>query len=333
MDYKIKKPVRLIELFAGIGAQAMALRDLGVDFEHYKVVEYDSNPLKSYNAIHNTNFETQDIQKLDGKDLEIVDLDKYCYIMTYSFPCTSLSTAGKQQGMKKGSNTSSSLLWEVERLLNEIENKPQILIMENVRQVLSPKNQEDFQAWKDYLTSLGYNNFVQLMCGSDYGVPQNRTRCFMVSIYGDYTYTFPKKIDLSINLTDLLEDNVDEKYYFDRDFDKGGRFYQQVFETYDNNKCTYGTQIDAFNKRTNDSKIFSTITTRPDSCKTGIIIVMKDGRIRKISALESWRAMGFTDEDFYKAAKVMNNKTSLLYKQAGNSIIKPVLMALFKQLF
>ena len=81
------------------------------------------------------------------------------------------------------------------------------------------------------------------------------------------------------------------------------------------------------------SKIFSTITTRPDSCKTGILIVMKDGRIRKISALESWRAMGFTDEDFYKAAKVMNNKTSLLYKQAGNSIIKPVLMALFKQLF
>ena len=333
MKFKIERPVRLIELFAGVGAQAMALRDLGVDFEHYKVVEFDPNPLKSYNAIHNTSFEIQDITNLDGKDLEIVDLDKYCYIMTYSFPCTSLSTAGKQQGMKKGSNTSSSLLWEVERLLNEIENKPQVLLMENVRQVLSPKNKEDFEEWKKFLESKGYKNYVKLISGTDFNVPQMRTRCFMVSILGDYDYVFPNSIELTKSSIDFLENDVDNKYYLERTNPNGGRFYDAAFETFDNNSCTYGDLIDAYNKKVNTQRIFNTITTRPESFKTGVVLVTKDNRLRKLTPLETWRAMGFSDEDYYKAEKAMNNKTSLLYKQAGNSIIKPVLMAIFKELF
>lgn len=117
---KITKPIRLIELFAGVGSQAMALRDLGVNFEHYKVVEFDKYAIASYNAIHNTNFPTMDITKVHAEDLNVVDTDKYEYIMTYSFPCQDLSNAGKQKGMKKGSGTRSGLLWEVERLLDEM---------------------------------------------------------------------------------------------------------------------------------------------------------------------------------------------------------------------
>ena len=97
--FKIEKPIRLIELFAGIGSQAMALRDLGADFEHYKVVEFDKYAIKSYNAIHGTDFEPMDITKIIGLDLGITDTDKYCYIMTYSFPCQDLSVAGKQKGI------------------------------------------------------------------------------------------------------------------------------------------------------------------------------------------------------------------------------------------
>ena len=108
------KPIRLIELFAGIGSQAQALKNLGIDFEHYKVVENDSYAIKSYNAIHETNFETSDITKISSKNLNIVDTNKYEYIMTYSFPCQYLSLAGKMRGMEKGSNTKSGLLWEVE---------------------------------------------------------------------------------------------------------------------------------------------------------------------------------------------------------------------------
>lgn len=116
--YKITKPIRLIELFAGVGSQAMALKRLGANFEHYRVVEFEKCAIKSYNAIHGTDFEPMDITKIIGSDLGISDTDKYCYIMTYSFPCQDLSVAGKQKGMTKGSGTRSGLLWEVERLLN-----------------------------------------------------------------------------------------------------------------------------------------------------------------------------------------------------------------------
>lgn len=84
--FKIDKPIRLIELFAGVGSQAMALRDLGADFEHYRVVEFDKYAMASYNAIHGTDFPIMDITKVKGVDLGITDIHKYCYIMTYSFP-------------------------------------------------------------------------------------------------------------------------------------------------------------------------------------------------------------------------------------------------------
>ena len=117
--FTITKPIRLIELFAGIGSQAKALKNLGADFEHYKVVKFDKYAIASYNAVHGTNFEVSDIREVHAADLEIVDRDKYCYICTYSFPCTDLSVAGHQNGMKKGSGTRSGLLWEVERILDE----------------------------------------------------------------------------------------------------------------------------------------------------------------------------------------------------------------------
>lgn len=120
---KITKPIRLIELFAGIGAQAKALENLGVNFEHYRICEVDKYAVASYNAIHGTSFITSDITQIHSEDLGIIETDKYEYIMTYSFPCTDLSKAGKLQGMSRESGTRSGLLWEVERLLIEITKK------------------------------------------------------------------------------------------------------------------------------------------------------------------------------------------------------------------
>lgn len=117
---KITKPIRLIELFAGIGAQAKALENLKVKFEKYFVCEFDKYVMTSYNAIHNTNFKPSDITKITGKDLNVIDSDKYTYILTYSFPCQDLSLAGLRKGMSENSNTRSSLLWEVKRLLTEL---------------------------------------------------------------------------------------------------------------------------------------------------------------------------------------------------------------------
>lgn len=122
-QYKIDKPIRLIELFAGIGAQAKALENLNVDFEKHFVCDFDKYAICSYNAIHNTKFKTSDITKIHGKDLKIEDSDKYCYILTYSFPCQDLSLAGKQKGMSKEKQTRSGLLWEVERILKELSRE------------------------------------------------------------------------------------------------------------------------------------------------------------------------------------------------------------------
>ena len=225
---KITKPIRLIELFAGIGSQAKALINLGADFEHYKAIEFDRFAMQSYNAIHSTDFKTSDIREIGGADLEIVDKDDFCYILTYSFPCQDLSNAGKQAGMKKGSGTRSGLLWEVERLLDECKalrdsdpryGLPDFLLMENVPNVIGEKNREDFEEWCEFLVSLGYTNRYELLNAKDYGIPQNRNRCFMLSWLGGGWYEFPKPIELKKRLKDVLQppEEVDEKYYLSED--------------------------------------------------------------------------------------------------------------------
>ena len=127
--------------------------------------------------------------------------------------CQDLSIAGQQKGMQKGSGTRSGLLWEVERLLEECEELPQVLLMENVPQVHSGDNIGDFNAWLWKLESLGYKNYYKDLNSKDFGVPQNRNRTFCVSILGDYYYEFPEPIPLERKLKDLLDKNVDEKYY------------------------------------------------------------------------------------------------------------------------
>lgn len=119
--------------------------------------------------------------------------------------------------MKKGESTRSGLLWEVERLLKECEELPQVLLMENVPQVAGTENLKDFQDWQQVLTHLGYMNYIDFLNSKDYGVAQNRNRCFMVSILGNYNYRFPKPIELKKTMKDYLDDKVDEKYYVNND--------------------------------------------------------------------------------------------------------------------
>lgn len=216
--FKITNKIRLIELFGGIGSQAMALRNIGADFEHYLLVEFDPAPVKSYNAIHGTNFAPLDITKIHGEDLKITETDKYTYIMTYSFPCQDLSVAGKMRGMGRDSGTRSGLLWEVERLLTECEDLPQVLVMENVTQVHSEgENLKNFQEWIDFLSSIGYCSYWQDMEASQYGMSQHRDRTIMVSLLGEYQYKFPKPVRLEKYVDEYLEEEVDKKYYLKSD--------------------------------------------------------------------------------------------------------------------
>lgn len=273
-NYQINKPIRLIELFGGIGAQAKALEILGADFEHWKYCDWAVPSIKAYEAIHgfhlyeepknvawpgfnretknqmlrgvsanynepmtpqaiakksddwvneliHANIRTNNlinIMDVHSEDLEIRERDKYCYIMTYSFPCQDLSLAGNKKGMstsQKDGGTRSGLLWEVERILDECNIDkclPQVLLMENVPEVVSQKNIKDFQKWRAKLDQLGYSSYCEILNAKDYGLPQNRRRCFMVSILGEYNFTFPRKRKLKSNLYEFLEPEIDEKY-------------------------------------------------------------------------------------------------------------------------
>ena len=347
--YKIKKPIRLIELFAGIGSQAKALKNIGANFEHYRAIDFDKYAIKSYNAIHGTNFEPLDITKITAKDLNIVDTGEYEYILTYSFPCQDLSIAGKGAGMSKGENTRSGLLWEVERILKECKELPQILLMENVPQVIGKKNLKDFREWQLFLEKLGYSNYFKLLNAKNYGIPQSRNRCFMISILGDYYYNFPKKIPLKINLADIVECNP--KYKVDMSkltvtqrkcLEKVATLIQKDttskavrtsgFSSYDKHTWNiYGIRIEQSPDYTKVMNGLAKILCGNKADGGYAISNMGEIEYYYYSPLETWRLMGFSDEDFDKASKV--NSNNQLYKQAGNSIVVQVLEAVFKEFF
>lgn len=144
--------------------------------------------------------------------------DKYMYLCTYSFPCQDLSNAGKRLGADKGSGTRSSLLWEVERLLHGWQKQgrvPDILLMENVPEVVGKRNRAAWEQWILTLDQMGYKSYWKIINAVNFGIPQNRRRCFMVSVQGDYYYEFPESIGCDIRLRDVLEpiEKVDESYY------------------------------------------------------------------------------------------------------------------------
>ena len=348
MKFYNYKPIRLIELFAGIGSQAKALKNLGVDFEHWFVCEFDEPAIRSYNAVHGTDFTTSDVTKITANDLNICDAEHFTYLLTYSFPCQDLSNAGKGQGMEKGSGTRSGLLWEVERLLNESDELPQVLLMENVPQVHSAKNREHFDKWIAFLESKGYSNHWQDLNSKDYGIPQSRNRCYMVSILGDYSFEFPEPVPLELRLGDLMEREPDEKYYLSEDrCDKiaNWKSQQNPLERVSGvNSISptltargageYHSGMILFSPGLEDTTNLRSVVLQRAVCNNAVDIIKPraiNARLRVITPVESWRLMGFDDIDLDRASKVCDPKH--LYQQAGNSIVVNVLMAIFKELF
>lgn len=202
--------LRVFESFAGIGTQRMGLERVGIDHEVVGICEIDKFAIDSYQAIHGDVNNYGDIAKLDPKDLPDFDL------FTYSFPCQDISMAGKQKGFDKESGTRSSLLWECERIIEA--KRPKYLLMENVKALTFKKNLPGYEKWLEILRNLGYTNYSKVLNSKDYGVPQNRERVFCISILDDdQGFEFPQKQTLETRLKDVLEENVDEKYYLSND--------------------------------------------------------------------------------------------------------------------
>ena len=304
--------ITINELFSGIGAQVAALKRNGVKFNVVGISEIDKYAIKSYEAINGNTRNYGDISKVERLD--------YADLWTYSFPCTDISLAGKQAGLIDGTGkqTRSGLLFEVERLLRksvEDGNQPKYLLLENVKNLVGKKFKPEFDKWLSTLEDLGYNNYWKVLNAKDYGVPQNRERVFVVSIRKDvdtHGYTFPEPFKMNRRLKDVLEKEVDEKFYLKQDLAKS--FIERLSERDVSNTIRCGGAGSVDQKHTWD------LVAEPSKM-----------RIRKLTPKECWRLMDFTDEEFEAAQNAGVSKTQL-YKQAGNSIVVSVLSGIFNNL-
>lgn len=197
--------VRVLELFAGIGAFSKALERSGIEHEIVDAVEIDKFAIASFNAIHGTNFQPQDITKWD-KDVGHVD------VILHGSPCQDFSFAGLGRGGDEGSGTRSSLMYESLRIIDKVQ--PRIVIWENVKAVLSKNHRHNFDRYSEVMEHMGYTNYYQVLNAKDYGTPQNRERVFTVSVKDSVQdFTFPTPIPLEKRLKDILEPVVAESFY------------------------------------------------------------------------------------------------------------------------
>lgn len=205
--------MKVLSLFSGIGAFEKALERMNVPFDLIGFSEIDKYAVKSYCAIHNVDESKNfgDITKIDE-----TALPKNIDLITYGFPCQDISLAGKQKGLfnEDGTQTRSGLFFEALRIIEATQ--PRVAIAENVKNLTSKKFAEQFKIVLESLEEAGYNNYFKVLNAKNYGIPQNRERVFIVSIRKDIdngTFTFPEGFPLELRLKDLLEDEVDEKFY------------------------------------------------------------------------------------------------------------------------
>lgn len=302
--------LKVLELFGGIGACSKALERLGIEHEIVDYVEIDKYAVASFNAIHNTNFEPQDITTWD-KDIE-VDL------IMHGSPCQDFSLADKQAGGDKDSGTRSSLLYETIRIVSKL--KPKYVIWENVKNVISKKHRHNFDEYLKEMEELGYTNYYQVLNAKDYGIPQNRERVFTISIKNEYNdnyeilnmFNFPPKQELKIDWKKFINNNYEELLK--------SKPNQTPSRNIMRNRCKNITNIN----------YCGTITLKQDRFPNAGIIDFED-YYRFLTPREQWLLMGFDNNDFEKAKNINNNKLTL-EKQAGNSIVVNVLEAIFKEL-
>ena len=208
-------------------------------------------------------------------------------------------------------STRSGMLWEVERILTECQELgtlPQLLLMENVPQVHSSDNVEDFNKWQLRLEELGYKNYFQDLIATDYGIPQTRNRCFMISILGDYSYTFPKPIPLKLKLKDMLEDNVDEKYYLS---DK------QIQDIQSWN--AYEKPLDNMEKM-DKANISQTLTTRSGAYAAGMILVKNATKQGYLEATDG-DGIDISSRMEHHRGTVQKNKAQTLTTQCDRGVV------------
>lgn len=204
--------LNVLSLFSGIGAFEKALENLNIPYKLLAYCEIDKFASKSYSYIHNV---SEDMNLKDVTKVDILDIDERVDLITYGFPCQDISLAGKGKGFRDedGKLTRSGLFFEAARIIDDY--KPKFAIAENVKALTMKRHKDDFETVLSTLEDIGYNNYYQVLNAKDFGIPQNRERVFIISIRKDIDtgFTFPEPFKLELRLKDMLENEVDEKYY------------------------------------------------------------------------------------------------------------------------
>jgi len=293
--------IKVFEAFAGIGAQAAALRNIGVDFEVVGISEIDKRAIKAYELIHGPVNNFGDISKIDPTTLPDMDL------FTYSFPCQDLSTAGLQRGITE--ETRSGLLWECRKIIDA--KLPTYLMLENVPALVGKKHKADFDKWIAYLDSKGYNTYWKILNAKDFGVPQSRNRVIAISILKEADMGFDFRIpSLHVPFSSVKENNASEYLY---------HICPSMLRAIDNGKC----------KVIKDEGNACCLTTKQQRWNNGGFVTDVKG-LRYLSGLEQMRLMGFSDAD-YKA--ISGLPITQIDHLCGNSIVVKVLESVFAELF
>ena len=267
--------MKYLSLFSGIGSPESALENLGIKFELFGFSEIDKYAVKSYCAVHGVDesLNLGDITKIDVESLPL-DID----LITHGSPCQDFSVAGSGKGGDIGTGTRSSLMWNTVAICEHC--KPKYVIWENVKNVLSKKHRHNFDKYLEEMERIGYNNFYQVLNAKDYGVPQNRERIFVISIRKDIEkdFKFPKGFDNGIRLKDILEEEVEEKYYINTE--KTEKLIQEFKST---NKKTLNINPSGkgMNGVVRNDEIASTVTTNKGEGQKVVIPCITPDRLEK----------------------------------------------------
>ena len=295
-----------MELFGGIGALRKALIRQKIPHKVVDYVEIDKNCVKSYNALYNADFTPKDIVKYHAPN-ERVDL------LMYGSPCQDFSRIGQKKGGVKGTGTRSSLLFETVRIIEEMNMRPKVVLWENVRGVLDKDMRTSFFQYLDEMERLGYENKYKVLNAMDFGIPQKRERIFVVSILGKNNFDFEKleKIPTK-HISEFLEKEVSEIYEVRQ---------KSILSNIQGNtkNINYKGRLKIVDKYA------YTISTKQVRVPNSGVIDLGNGKYRYLTERECFRLMGFDDENFDKLRTIYPQKkgkmSSILYKQAGNSIV------------
>lgn len=312
-----------------------------------------------YAAIKETN-NLVSITDIKGEDIpENIDL------FTYSFPCQDLSLCGCWHGNKSGiardAHNRSGMLWEVERILLEMNEQgkelPRFLLMENVTNILSKPHKEDFGDWKSTLESLGYYNQIYRLNSKNFGIPQNRERAYMISVLCKNNKDIINAVKKYFEEHNLEKDEAERlkqrelmlKDILCLDY-KGVPQYKKEADASKPNDTPSRMKIFEDNDMLYDGKkinemIVNTVTTKQDRNPNSGLIMYKNyargkTKWRYLTPRECFKLMGFDEADFDKVISdnPMVTKSRSLYstekliKMAGNSIVVDVLEAIFRQI-